>query len=87
MKRKMVVVRNQVEGILEEGGIKLAAVVTDIFGVSGWAMLEKIAQGERDIDQLMGQARGRLKKKKAQLEEALIGVLEPVYQMLLKQQM
>jgi transposase len=87
MKRKMAVIRNQVEGILEEGGIKLAAVVTDIFGVSGWAMLEKIAQGERDIDELMGEVRGRLKKKRAQLEEALLGVLEPVYQMLLKQQM
>ena len=52
-----------------EGGIKLSSVVTDIFGVSGWAMSEKIAQGEEDIDELMGQARGRLKKKRAQLQE------------------
>jgi hypothetical protein len=81
------VIRNQVEGILEEGGIKISAVITDIFGVSGWAMLEKFAQGEADIDELMGEARGRLKKKRAQLEEALVGALQPVYRMLLTQHM
>jgi hypothetical protein len=30
-----------VEGLLEEGGVKLAAVVSDVFGASGWAMLEQ----------------------------------------------
>jgi transposase len=87
LKRKLGVIRNQVEGILEEGGIKISAVITDIFGVSGWAMLEKFAQGEADIDELMGEARGRLKKKRAQLEEALVGALQPVYRMLLTQHM
>jgi transposase len=87
LKRKLSVIRGEVEGILEEGGIKLSTVVTDIFGVSGWAMLEKFAQGEEDIDELMGQARGRLKKKRAQLQEALVGSLQPVYRMLLTQHM
>jgi len=87
LKRKLSVIRNQVEGILEEGGIKLSTVVTDIFGVSGWAMLEKFAQGEEDIDELMGQSRGRLKKKRAQLQEALVGSLQLVYRMLLTQHM
>ena len=49
-------IRGEVEGILDEGGIKLSSVVTDIFGVSGWAMLEKFAQGEAEIDDLMGLA-------------------------------
>jgi transposase len=87
LKRKLSVIRSQVEGILEEGGIKLSAVVTDIFGVSGWAILEKFAQGEAEIDELMGKVRGRLKKKRAQLEEALVGALQPVYRMLLTQHM
>jgi transposase len=87
LKRKLSVIRGQVEGILEEGGIKLSTVVTDIFGVSGWAMLEKFAQGEADIDELMGEARGRLKKKREQLKEALVGSLQPVYRMLLTQHM
>ena len=84
---KIGVVRNQVEGLLEQGGIKLTAVVSDPFGVSGWAMLERIAKGETDVEALIAEARGVLRKKKAQLQEALAGHLEPVYRLLLKQHM
>ena len=87
LKCKITVVRNQVEGLLEQGGIKLTAVASDVFGVSGWAMLEQIAKGETDVEALVKQARGALRKKEAQLREALAGRLEPVYQMLLKQYM
>ena len=85
LKDKVGVVRSQVEGLLEEGGIKLAAVVSDLFGVSGWAMLERIARGETNLPALIGEARGALRKKRADLEEALVGQLQPVYQLLLKQ--
>jgi transposase len=85
LKRKLGVIRNQVEGLLEEGGIKLTSVVSDVFGVSGWAMLGKIAEGESDIEELLGEARGTLRKKRAKLQEALVGQLEPLYRILLKQ--
>src|SRR6266478_5052582 len=49
LKRMLGVIRNQVEGLLEQGGIKLSAVASDIFGVSGWAILERIAAGEIGI--------------------------------------
>ena len=87
LKRKMGVVRNQVEGLLEQGGIKLTAVVSDAFGVSGWAMLERIAKGETDVEVLAGEARGALRKKKAQLQEALAGQLDPICRLLLRQHM
>ena len=87
LKGKIGVIRSQVEGLLEEGGIKLAAVASDLFGVSGWAMLEWIAKGESDVEVLVGEARGALRKKEAQLRAALAGKLEPVYQLLLKQHM
>jgi len=87
LKNKISVVRNQVEGLLEQGGIKLTAVASDVFGVSGWAMLEQIAQGVTDVDVLVGLARGALRRKEAQLKEALAGRLEPVYRLLLKQYM
>jgi len=48
LKRTLGMIRNQVEGLLEQGGIKLSAVVSDLFGVSGWAMLERIAQHVRE---------------------------------------
>lgn len=85
LKDKISVVRNQVEGLLEQGGSKLTAVASDVFGVSGWAMLEQIAQGVTDVEILAGQARGVLRRKEEQLKEALAGRLEPVYRLLLKQ--
>jgi len=85
LKDKISVVRNQVEGLLEQGGIKLTAVASDVFGVSGWAMLEKIAAGVTDGEVLVAEARGGLRKKEEQLKEALAGSLEPLYRMLLKQ--
>ena len=85
--RKITLIRNHVEGLLENGGIKLTAVVSDAFGVSGWAILEKIAAGTTDVEELLVEARGRLRKKKDELREALAGRLEPTYVILLKQYM
>ena len=87
LKKEMSMVYCHVEGLLEQGGIKLSAVVSDLFGVSGWAMLERIALGVTDVEVLAGQARGALRKKTADLKEALAGQLEPVYRMVLRQQM
>ncbi len=85
LKKKLSAVHSQVEGLLEHGGIKLSAVVSDLFGVSGWAMLEHIAQGVTDVEVLTGEARGVLRKKTAELKQALAGQLEPVYRLLLRQ--
>jgi transposase len=87
MKRKLGVIHNHVEGLLEQGGIKLSAVVSDLFGVSGWAMLEHIARGVTDVEVLAREARGVLRRKEGPLKEALVGRLEPVYQFLLRQHM
>src|SRR5437016_363757 len=87
LKKKLGVIHCHVEGLLEQGGIKLSAVVSDLFGVSGWAMLEHIAKGVTDVELLVGEARGSLPKRDHQLKEALAGQLEPVYQLLLRQHM
>jgi transposase len=87
LKRKVGVIRCHVEGLLEQGGIKLTSVASDVFGVSGWAMLERIAKGETDVEAMLKEARGALRKKETQLKEALAGQLEPVYRLLLKQHM
>jgi len=85
LKRKIGMVRSQVEGLWEEGGVKLAAVVSDVFGVSGWALLEQMAQGETDAATIAAQARGSLRHKREPLQEALAGGLSPVGRFLLKQ--
>jgi len=85
LKKKLGAVQSHVEGLLEHGGIKLSAVVSDLFGVSGWAMLEHIAQGVTDVEVLAGEARGVLRKKVAELKQALAGQLDPVCRLLLGQ--
>jgi transposase len=85
LQRMIVIVRNQVEGVLEQGGIKLTSVVTDSFGVSGWAILQQLAQGETDPEKLVKQARGALRKKEEPLREALAGKLDGVSRLRLKQ--
>lgn len=87
LREKIGVVRNQVEGLLEEGGIKLAAVVSDLFGTSGFAMLQRIAAGETQVEVIVAEARGRLRHKKEELQQALAGRLQPMYQLLLRQQL
>ena len=86
-KEKLGVIHSHIEGLLEQGGIKLAAVVSDLFGVGGWAMLEHIAQSVTDVEVLVKEARGVLRNKDAQLREALAGHLDPVYRLLLRQHM
>src|SRR5215213_9687543 len=53
--------------------IKLSVVASDIFGVSGRAMLAALLAGERDPKVLAELARGRLRAKRSVLEEAFTG--------------
>lgn len=85
LKDKISVVRNQVEALLELGGIKLSAVLSDTFGASGWAMLKRISEGDYDLDGLLGQMRGVLRRKRAAVTEALAGRLSGTAQLLLQQ--
>ena len=63
----------RVEKILEDAQIKLSTVATDIFGVSGRAMIEALIAGERDPNVLAEMARARMRTKKPALVEALTG--------------
>jgi transposase len=53
--------------------IKLSVVASDIFGVSGRAMLAALLAGERDPKVLAQLARGRMRAKRSVLEEAFTG--------------
>jgi len=64
---------NRVQKLLEGANIKLASVATDVLGVSGRSMLEALVAGERDPQVLAELAKGRLRNKKALLEQALTG--------------
>jgi len=63
----------RLEKLLEDAGIKLSAVASDIMGVSGRAMLEALIAGDRDPAGLAELAKRRLRSKIPQLTEALQG--------------
>src|SRR5919205_130131 len=65
--------KQRVEKLLEDAQIKLSVVASDIFGVSGRAMLAALIQGERDPKRLAELARTRLRAKRGQLQEAFTG--------------
>jgi transposase len=64
---------NRLHKVLEDAGVKLACVATDVLGVSGRAMLEALTAGTRDPEVLAELARGRLRAKLPELQQALTG--------------
>ena len=65
--------KQRLEKILEDAQIKLSAVVSDLFGVSGRAMIEALIAGQRNPWALARLARGTLRNKTRILEDALTG--------------
>jgi transposase len=71
--RERAAVVNRLQKVLEDANLKLASVATDITGVSARAMLEALIHGEGDPVVLADLARGRMRNKRAALEQALTG--------------
>jgi transposase len=65
--------RNRAEKLLEDAQIKLSVVVSDLFGVSGRAMMAALIGGQRDPRVLAQLAKASLRRKITMLEEAFIG--------------
>lgn len=63
----------RLEKLLEDSGIKLSSVATQITGVSGRAILAALIDGQHDPLQLAELAKGRLRNKIERLTEALEG--------------
>lgn len=59
--------------VLQDAGIKLSSVATDIMGVSGRAMIEALLERNQDAEALAELARGRLRAKLPALRKALVG--------------
>ena len=78
---------NRVQKLLEGANIKLASVATDVLGASGRSMLAALAEGETDPEKLAGLARGRLREKLGELEEALRGLVGSHQRYLLARQL
>lgn len=65
--------KQRMEKLLEDALIKISTVATDIFGVSGRAMIDALIAGERNPHVLANMAKGRMRPKNKALIEALTG--------------
>lgn len=63
----------RIQKTLEDAGIRLGSVASDVLGVSGRAMLRALIAGERNAAVLAEMAKGRMRKKIPELREALNG--------------
>ena len=83
--RDRVAAVNRIHKLLESANIKLASVMTDVMGVSGRAMLNALADGERDPEKMSQLARGCLVPRIHALAEALRGTFTDHHAFLLRQ--
>ncbi len=76
---------NRIQKVLEDANVKLAAMVTDILGVSGRLMLQALIDRETDLKALAALAKGRLCKKREALVEALTGRVRAHHRVVLRE--
>jgi len=65
--------RNRLLKFLEGANVKLASVVSDVFGASGMLMLRALITGEATPEEMAQMAKGRMRRKLRELELALEG--------------
>lgn len=76
---------NRLHKVLEDAGVKVTSVLTDVMGASGRAMVEALVAGTTDPQVLADLARGQLRKKLPALQRALVGRFRPIHAFLLEQ--
>jgi len=73
--------------LLETANIKLASILSDVFGVSGRAMLRALIEGRASVEAIADLARGQLRRKRSDLILALEGRMEEHHRFLLATQL
>jgi transposase len=64
---------NRLHKLLQDAGIKLPSVASNILGASGRAMLAALVEGTTDPKTLADLAKGKLRRKLPALRDALVG--------------
>ena len=75
---------NRLCKVLEDAGVKMTTVMSDIMGVSGRAMLQALVEGTTDAAILADLARGKLRQKLPDLRRALAGRFRPHHAVLIQ---
>jgi transposase len=72
----------RLQKVLEDANLKLSSVAAGILGASGRAILEALLAGATDPTALAELAKGRLRKKREALEQALAGRMKEHHRLL-----
>lgn len=75
--------RNRLIKLLESASIKLSGVISDVFGVSGRAMLRALIEGEQSPTEMAQLAQRRMKRKQPEIARALDGHIDEHHRFLL----
>jgi transposase len=78
---------NRLQKVLEGANLKLSSVASDVLGRSGRDMIAALCRGTQDPAALAALARGRLKQKSEQLQEALRGLVGSHQRFVLQEQL
>jgi len=76
---------NRIEKLLQQANVKLSSVASDILGVTGRRILVALVGGNTDAESLAECARGTLRRKKAELAQALTSTLTEHQRFLLRE--
>jgi transposase len=68
--------KQRVDKILEDANIKLSSIASDTFGASGKRIIEELMKGELKPEEMAELSKGRLRSRKAEMKEALVGNME-----------
>jgi transposase len=76
--------KQRVEKVLEDGNIKLSSIVSDTFGASGKRIIEELIKGNLQAEEMAELSKGRLRQKREDLKEALLGELREHHKFMIK---
>jgi len=76
--------KNRLHKVLDDCGIRLGCVVSDIDGVSAHKMIEALIEGDQTPDEMAKLAKGQLRKKEVEIRLALDGRISDRHRFLLK---
>jgi transposase len=68
--------KQRIQKILEDANIKFSSVASNIFGASGTRIIEELMKGDLTAEEMAELSKGRLRKRRDNLKEALVGHME-----------
>jgi transposase len=76
--------KNRIQKVLEDANVKISSVLSDTFGASGSQMIEAIMEGKLNEAEIADLAKGKLKSKKEEIREALVGYFQDHHRFMIK---